>query len=35
VFSTNTLVLDHEVDSNGLDKLKIQLERDKKLNKLL
>jgi len=25
----------HEVDNNGLDKLKIQLERDKKLNKLL
>jgi hypothetical protein len=25
----------HEVDSNSLDKLKIQLERDKKLNKLL
>jgi hypothetical protein len=25
----------HEVDNNGLNKLKIQLERDKKLNKLL
>jgi hypothetical protein len=25
----------YEVDNNGLNKLKIQLERDKKLNKLL